>query len=301
MPDPDPSKKQEDIRVLSGEEAAALAMEAVISGKQETVPLTKLLEQYQKGTAAERRFAEAHELKTSAEDALGVQRDLSEGLAETDPSKLRRAFKNSGATDSQLDEIFTPADTLRSTDSSSPGGQDAVGTQHSSSSLDGDERFDELVGALEEQRKQIEALQKKDEARGIQRKEQAVLREVDAALDKDEELSKLLAELDEGPALELRRLAYGKVGEASKTVPWGSAVSKGLKALKVTIAAWRGKGTLETGEGGSPAIGSMAGVGPSSHTVSQLHPSLKKEKLMPHDEGYEASLLTRMREKLARK
>jgi hypothetical protein len=305
MPDPAPTKqKQDDIKVLSGEEAAALGMQANISGQLETVPLSKLLERYQKEAAAERRFAEAHEIKKTAELSIDVRTDLKEGLAESDPTKLRRAFKNAGATDEQLETIFAPPagpQTLADTQRGGTGTSREVQTDDAYRQLEGDtdedERFNELMGTIEELQGTVKKLTEKEEKRAKKKEEAKITGAVDKALDSDPELSKIMGELDEESAKDLRQFAYGKVGQAMKTVPWGPrAIEEGLKVVKARIVAFKGKSTSDT-EGGSP---DTTGIGPSGHTVSQLHQIPQGKKLMPHEEGYEASMLKRGLEKLKR-
>lgn len=272
-------------------------------GRQENVPVSELIASRQKKGASEARFREAHDLKQAVETDIAIAKDLRDGFANRDQVAIRRSFRNVGLSDSEADEIFgrgdsqVPAGPL--SENIGEGRHSlSTGPGNNSSEVDGDERTEELLEVVGQLQTQVAELKQNRQQDTEAKKKEAVLRAVDAALDTDEELSRILTELDGDDAKELRQLAYAQVAKATLTTPWGPrAIQEGLKTLKARRRAWSGAST-STSEGTAEDGTSVRGtdfIGPAGSSVSQLHqPTGSEKKVSVYDVNYPVSLLQRL-------
>ena len=297
MPE-DPPKTGNEPTVLPEEYEGAL-VSVTLAGQAKNVSLTELRDRYQKEHVAETRFREAHEVKAAAESALDVAADLRQGFADRDSTKIRRAFRNSGLSDEDCDALFAGAGSAGAGDSGTTGAEAYGGNTPEVTGTDSDERAAELLDALTGLQKQVQELQDDKKQSTEDKKQAAILREVNTALDNDPDLGQRLGELDPEDQQELRELAYKLVAKASKTTPWGPrAIQEGLKLLKARKALWAGSGTHGSEE---RTPGATPGFGPSGHSASQIHQTTGTKPVSVYDPGYASNLLTRLKEKMGRK
>lgn len=294
MPDDPATNKGTEPTVLPEEFEDALT-HVTLEGKREQRTIKELRDGYQKKEVSDRRFREGHEAKSSAETSIDVHNDLRQGFTERDSTKIRRAFRNSGLSDEDCDSIFAGQGAAEA----APTGAEANGLASSGvTENSSDEGVAELVEVVDGLQKQIQELQNDKKQTADQRKQAAILREVDGALDNDPELGQRLSELAPEDQQELRELAYKLVAKASKTTPWGPrAIQEGLKLLKARKALWSGSGTRES-EDRTP--GATPGFGPSGHSAGNLHPTTGTKPVSVYDKGYAGNLLKRLTEKMNR-
>lgn len=270
-----------------------------VYGEEKTMPLKDALAIAQKSEAVESKFKELHDQQAAFETELATNRDLREGFKERDSHKIKRAFMNVGLTEKQIEELFDP---------STASGGSAQGTGESDGGMNDFESDDDSDGGSSELAQTVQQLQaevaglKGDQAKAKEQDNRSkVMAQVDRALDKHAELSKILRQVPEEERNDFRELAYKYVSKASDTMPWGPrAIQKGLDETLKRIQSWGGgsstlKATDEQGTPGSP------GFGPSGISASNtLHPH-KETKLVPvTDASYQPNMLKRFAEKVAR-
>lgn len=295
---------QDDPKVLDLETLGDHKVVVKIAGQEVEKTLKQVIDDASKAEGANAKFREAHDIRAAAERSLDVEKDLKEGFAENDPAKLKRGFVNLGLTPEQVEQLFAASDPQQ--EAVLPGDGSGEGSE------DGEDPRDARMAQLE---KQVGVLsgayqknQKAQEARGV-------LKEVDAAIDRDPGCCKILEGLDTDPSAQdfVRKTIRGFVSKASEKTPWGPrAIAAGIQDAKDQLKAIGvgGKPSVEGDEdqGGQADEGYYSSdsslveaAGRTHGSSTSLHPSGKQGKPVPPGApGYNESLFNRLARGLRR-
>lgn len=233
-----------------------------VKGTVTPTSLKDVIAKAQKADAVEMGFQQLHDEKKDFQTALDVYDDLKKGFLNQDEESIKRAFRNTGLSDEQVNALFNRA-TL-------PAGQEDENT--------GDEGAGEAENSAQNQR--LERVEAALETLGTEReqtlargKETRFKEDVNQGLDNNNEMASLLKKSDPDTQVWIRDQVYAEVVKASRSIPWGPrAIALGIENAKNKldkVGAFRSSQSDED-EDNSDA-GYNVGAPPPSSSVGRLH------------------------------
>lgn len=277
--------------------------EVTVNGRKEQWPLSKIVATAQKQESADERFRQASEMRKEAEKLEQIVEDMKAGLSKQDAKALRRGLINMGYSEEDVDAWMNAGQSGSHTagqKSSSKSGKKQAGD-------DGDDIVDELLDQIEQLKAQVDRLTQDSQKSKEQQDKEKVQKDVDAALDSEPRLTRILQAVSPTTAKWIRRNAYSLVAKASDRLTWPQAKKAGIKdLLELLDDAGIGKPVAdEDDEDTSDSLPPLSGVGPTSGgPASRLHRTNDDKKVGVFEDGFDedvqSSLLSRHRKALRR-
>jgi len=258
------------------------AVVAKIDGEKKELTVAELKEAYQKKEASDKRFREAA-------SAIDFRDDFVAGLREGNQNQIRRAFRNAGLSEQEIEALFQVPQEQEETVEIEDYDDDDDSGEGINAQLKA-----ELIGMKRDLDAMKQAYIKAQESS----REMGWKKQVFKAIDDDEILGKHISKLDEENAEWLQNLAYQAAIKASGRLPWGPrAIQAGLDEVKKRLNSLGALKPSEDDEDQATDYGPPRyrppGLGASGSTVGRLHRPQPEKRVSVTDPNYGKSVFER--------